>query len=91
MAFCSQAFTERKGTNLPGVSWLVENYHHSKYETQPLQDALMKTFGDDQHLFGGRRSDPGSLGVKVAVTATSTAGNAVVLANYNRLCTEKRK
>lgn len=29
--------------------------------------------------------------IKVAVTATSAAGSAVVLANYNRLCLDKRR
>ena len=88
-SLCSKAFTERRGISVPGVGWFVENYHHSKYETQPLQEALIETFGEDQYLFGGRRSNPGSMDIKVAVTATSAAGNPVVLANYNRLCLEK--
>lgn len=90
-SLCSQAFTQRKGTNILGVEWFVKNYFHSKYETQPLEEALISSFGDEQYLFGGRRSDPGSMDVKVAVTATSASGNGVVLANYNRLCTEKRE
>lgn len=88
-SFCTKAFTLRKGMSVPGVSWIVSNYNHSKYETQPLQEALVSAFSDEQYLFGGRRSDPGSMDVKVAVTATSAAGNGVVLANYNRLCLEK--
>lgn len=86
---CGQAFTRRKGMNMPGISWIVSNYNHSIYETRPLQDALVEAFGDNQYLFGGKRDDPGSMDVKVAVTATSAAGQGVVLANYNRLCTEK--
>ena len=88
-ALCRQAFTPRKGMDIPLVNWIVQHYNHSKYETQPLQEALIEAFTDDQYLFGGRRTDPGSMEVKVAVTATSAAGGSVVLANYNRLCDEK--
>ncbi|KAK4629215.1 Calcium-independent phospholipase A2-gamma [Fulvia fulva] len=88
---CRKAFTLRKGAGLPGIGWFVENYNHSRYETQPLQEALMAAFTDEQRLFGGEREarDAGSLDVKVAVTATTAAGNSVVLANYNRLSIEK--
>ncbi|OQO14747.1 hypothetical protein B0A48_00129 [Cryoendolithus antarcticus] len=88
-ALCAKAFTLRKGMNMPGVGWLVSNYNHSMYETQPLQEALIEAFTEDQYLFGGQRSESGTMDVKVAVTATSAAGSAVVLANYNRFCTEK--
>ena len=74
----------------PVVNKLVQSYHHSKYETQPLQEALISAFTENEYLFGGRRSNPASLDYKVAVAATSTAGNPIVFANYNRLCTEKR-
>lgn len=89
--FCEQAFTLRKGMNIPGINLLVSNYNHSKYETQPLQQALIDAFTDEQYLFGGRQAHPTCANIKVAVTATSTVGHPVVLANYNRLCTEKRK
>ena len=84
-----KTFTRRKGMSVPGLSWIVSNYNHSIYETQPLQEALIEAFTDDQYLFGGRRTDAGSVDVKVAVTATTSGGQGVVLANYNRLCTEK--
>lgn len=89
-SLCSQAFTQRKFTDLPGLGFLVENYYHSKYETQPLQAALIHAFGEEQYLFGGQRSDAANLDIKVAVTATSAAGSAVVLANYHRLSSDKR-
>lgn len=67
------------------------SYNHSKYETQPLQDALKKAFSGDEYLFGGTRPNQYyGCDIKIAVTATSAAGNPVVLANYNRLCDEKR-
>ena len=71
----------------------MDNYNHSKFETSPLQEALISAFSDDQYLFGGRRPDQssGCSPVKVAVTATSASGSAVVLANYNRHCSEKRE
>jgi hypothetical protein len=88
---CGQAFTARIGTSIPGIGWLVENYNHSKYETRPLQEALMKAFSEDEYLFGGpREADSSGSSIRVAVTATSTTGSAVVLSNYNRACGKKR-
>lgn len=94
---CKKAFTRRAGANIPVVCWVVDNYHHWKYETGPLEEALMGSYSEDQYLFGGRR--PFSAGVpsvqvnsKVAVTTTSAAtGNTVLLTNYNRASTHARK
>ena len=55
---------------------------------QPLQRALKDAFEPDEYLFGSPRIEGSE--VKVAVTATSTAGSAVVLSNYNRTCEDKR-
>lgn len=77
---CGKAFTARTGANLPFAKFLVELQHQSKYETQPLQEALMESFGDS-NLFGGTRhraSNNLGFDVKVAVTSTSTSGNAIV-------------
>lgn len=76
------------------LSWLISNnesYNHSKYETQPLEEALIGAFSDKEHLFGGSRPNE-SFGsdIKVAVTTTSAAGSPVILSNYNRICGEKR-
>ena len=89
---CKQAFRKRTGSNIPGLSWFVENYNHSRYETRPLEEALISAYSDTEYLFGGPRP-LASYGtdVKVAVTATSASGSAVVLANYNRLCEKNRK
>lgn len=82
---CGQAFTRRSGSGLPIIGPLVENYHHSKYQTSTLDDALKTAFPEDLHLFGGRRPAELCASVKVAVTATSLAGNRTyVLSNYNR-------
>lgn len=74
---------------VPGLGWLVSNYNHSRYETQPSEEALTEAFTEDQYLFGGQRTEAGTINAKVAVTTTSASGTAVVLANYNRLCNEK--
>ena len=74
---------------MPGIGWIVSNYNHSRYETQPLQEALMEAFSGDQYLFGGQRKEASSISAKVAVTSTSAAGTAVIFANYNRFCNEK--
>ena len=84
---CETAFTRRQGGNLPGIGWLVESHHHSRYETQPLQNALKEAFEDD-YLFGGPRIEGSE--VEVAVVATSSTGSTVVLSNYNRTCEDKR-
>lgn len=83
---CNQAFTRRSGGSLPIIGAIVENYHHSKYQTGTLEDALKTAFPEELHLFGGRRpADLGASAVKVAVTATSLAANKTyVLSNYNR-------
>ena len=89
---CKRAFTRRIGSNVPGLGWLVDNYNHSRYETRPLDDALISAYSKEEYLFGGTRPHSSyGTDVKVAVTATSAAGSAVVLANYNRLCGEKRE
>jgi hypothetical protein len=75
--------------NVPGLGWIVSNYNHSRYETQPLQEALVEAFGKEPYLFGGQRAETGNINARVAVTATSSAGTAIVLSNYNRLCNEK--
>lgn len=75
--------------SVPGLGWIMSNYNHSKYETQPLQEALLEAFGENQYLFGGQRAETGAINAKVAVTATSSAGTSILLANYNRLCSEK--
>jgi hypothetical protein len=68
----------------------VDNFYHSKFATEPLQDALKTAFSEDQYLFGGRRVEQsGTSSVKVAVTSTIQGGSAVVLANYNRRSDEK--
>lgn len=91
-SLCEQAFTRRTGGNLPFIGWLVDNHNHSKYQTRPIQQALASCFTEDMNLFGGRPSYQSSFlsraDIKVAVTATSTSGQAVVLANYNRFCAE---
>jgi hypothetical protein len=67
--------------------------HHSRYETAPLQEALMEAY-QDGYLFGGPRefavSNAGPE-LKVAVTSTSASGTALVISNYNRPCQDKCK
>ena len=89
---CKTAFTRRNFSGVPGIGWLIENHHHSRYETQPLQQVLRNSFGDeegDDYLFGVNNCERGE--VKVAVVAASTAGSVFVLSNYNRTSDLKRK
>ena len=87
---CHEAFTPRKGSQLPLIGYFVENRHESRYETKPWQKALVDAFSLDDCLFGGSRMNfRDSKDTKVAVTATSATGAAVVISNYNRVCEEK--
>ena len=87
---CKQAFTRRTGENMPGIGCFIDNHHPSKYQTRPLQEALMSAFSEHEHFFGGSRPHAFyGTDIKVAVTATSASGSAVVLANYNRICGDK--
>ena len=97
-ALCDKAFTRRKGANVPLVSWLVNNYHHSKYETTGIEEALKHAFSENELLFGGRRMPLDTsvstmqYSCKTAVTTTSAAtNNTVLLANYNRTTAERCK
>ena len=86
---CKQAFIRRPGGNVPYIGWFIDNHNHSKYKTRPLQEALMSAYSENEYLFGGSRPYAYGNDVKVAVTATSASGSAVVLANYNRFCGDK--
>lgn len=82
---CDQAFTRRSGGSLPFIRNIVENYHHSKYRTATLDDALRTAFPENLHLFGGPRLVECAPTIKVAVTATSLAANKTyILSNYSR-------
>jgi hypothetical protein len=82
-ALAKQAFTKRKGQGIQLVRYTLLFAKKSRYETKPLERALQESFGSEPLLFGARaNSPPGRL--KVAVTATTIAGNqAYVLSNYN--------
>ncbi|KAI0474210.1 hypothetical protein F4859DRAFT_521928 [Xylaria cf. heliscus] len=83
---CNQAFTRRTGGGLPLINHFIDHHHHSKYQTRTLESALKEAFTDDMQLFGGERPpESAHWQLKVAVTATSLAGNKTyVLSNYNR-------
>ena len=88
-SLCREVFTKRPYSNLPGVSWLVENFNYSRYETRPMEDALRTTFSATKLLFGGTQAHTVGNDIKNAVTATSHTGQAVLFSNYNRICNEK--
>ncbi|KAF2193812.1 hypothetical protein K469DRAFT_243687 [Zopfia rhizophila CBS 207.26] len=82
---CAEAFSHRAGRHVPGVGWLVESISNAKYDNLPLDISLKKAFSDDQYLFGGpRHRGLSDLNVNVALATSTSAGNGVVLANYNR-------
>jgi Patatin-like phospholipase len=89
---CGQAFARKSGLELPGVGRLLQSYSKSKFSSENLETVLKNSLTDNQLLFGGPRgqNEPTSP-AKVAVTATASNGNMMVLGNYNRRCSERRK
>jgi hypothetical protein len=89
-SLCRDIFTPWAGAGLPLIGTLVQEFHHSKYQTQPMERALKEVFSENRLLFGGlQEKSPGfgsrSRTVNVAVVATSVVCNkAFVLSNYNR-------
>lgn len=88
---CSKTYPRHTKRATPVLSWIREKYK-SRSETTAFEMALREAFSDTQHLFGDPRPSgkPGSH-TKVAVTATSSAGRTVVLGNYNRYASKKRR
>lgn len=84
-SLCEAVFTPRSGSAIPLVGPLIENYHHSKYQTSTMESAFQNAFGENLFLFGGQRDAGLAFPLKVAVTATNLAGNkSYVLTNYNQ-------
>lgn len=89
---CNEGFSRHTGHGIPGLVWLRGKYNRSKFETNLFEKALKDAFSESQYLFGGPRpGDRSGSHIKVAVTATSSAGKTVLLANYNRRCSERRE
>jgi hypothetical protein len=85
----SQAFSKRTGRNLPGIGRLLESASKEKYDTAALERSLKEAFGEDDPLFGSlnSRDSPASTS-DVAVVANTATGTPVLLASYNRRCTD---
>lgn len=90
-SLCREAFTRRARAFMPGIEWISSNF--TRYETKPMEQVLRLVFGE-HNLFAGPKIDFDDSRVtqrltKVAVTTTTTAGTAAVLANYNRMEAEE--
>ena len=87
---CSKALSHHTKRSIPVLGWIRERYK-SKSETSAFEAALKGAFSESQHLFGDPRPSgkPGSH-IKVAVTASSS-GRTVILGNYNRRTSKKRR
>ncbi|KAA8902468.1 hypothetical protein FN846DRAFT_955469 [Sphaerosporella brunnea] len=83
MDFAIKAFTTRKGGKVPVLKYAVYLHHNSKYESKGLNDVLKDSFGNKK-LFGEIGDSNGRKAIKVGVTMTSSSGNPVFVANYNR-------
>jgi hypothetical protein len=87
----SKAFPRQTKRGTPVLAWIRERYK-LKSEASAFEIALKGAFSETQHLFGHPRPSgkPGSH-IKVAVTATSSAGRTVLLSNYNRYTSQRRR
>ncbi|KAL9097592.1 MAG: hypothetical protein Q9165_000488 [Trypethelium subeluteriae] len=82
---CRKAFTPRKGTELWGIGPVIEAYHHSKYETKPLEDSLKEIFSNDELLFGGQHHTlTNDLPLKVYVDGAVYHNNPIQIAEQER-------
>ncbi|KAK5996132.1 PNPLA-gamma [Cladobotryum mycophilum] len=72
---CGSAFKSKPLTKNPAFWWIARMFVDSIYETQPLENALKATFGDEP-LFSSKRT------TRVAVTTTTRDGHALLLSNY---------
>jgi len=87
----SKALSHPNKSGIPVLSWIREKYK-SKSDSTAFEAALKVAFPDKQHLFGDPRpSDKPGSHIQVGVTATSSAGRTVLLANYNRRTSKKRR
>jgi hypothetical protein len=87
----NKAFPRQIKRGTPVLAWIRERYK-LKSEASVFEIALKEAFSETQHLFGDPRPSgkPGSH-IKVAVTATSSAGRTVLLSNYNRYTSQRRR
>ncbi|KAK1756460.1 acyl transferase/acyl hydrolase/lysophospholipase [Echria macrotheca] len=87
---CKEIFTPRVAANLAIIGTFSESYHHSRYQTKPMERALKSAFSENGLLFGGVQAERPEFGnsalrLNIAVIAASVASNkAFVLSNYNR-------
>lgn len=87
---CEKAFAKRIGRGIPGLGKFMESYSKAKYDTEYLDTAIRETFDKELVLFGARGlGDLSSCPTKVGVIATCSNGAPVVMADYNRPCTER--
>ncbi|UNI24922.1 hypothetical protein JDV02_010639 [Purpureocillium takamizusanense] len=82
----TRAFSKPGAGDIPVVGTLLSRmyslFNQGSYKTKPLEDALKETF-QSRGLFGGA-SEFTAVPVKVAVTASTPHGRAIVMGNYNR-------
>ena len=82
----TKAFSKPGAGDIPVVGTLLSRmyslFNQGSYKTKPLEDALKETF-QSRGLFGGA-SEFTAVPVKVAVTASTPHGRAIVMGNYNR-------
>ena len=84
-----EAFTPRPGQSMHAIRHLEKYIKRSKYQTGPLEQALVDVFTPARPLF--RQWQQESVRpLNVAVTAASgTAGQGYILSNYNTQTSSK--
>jgi hypothetical protein len=87
--FAKKAFTKRRGSDFPGIKYLVEVVNEGRFETTGLNAVLKESFGQAR-IFGEARNLSGRKELKVGVTMTSSTGHPYFAANFNRPMLEKR-
>ena len=82
-----KAFTKRALAGTPLLGTLIKGYFHSRYRTEPLENALKEVFGQEP-LFGAQATSSQACPVSTRVAVTTCMESdqtAFLLANYNRI------
>lgn len=81
--FATTVFTGHPGSRIPGVGIVAELLHHGRHSTDKVEKVFKEAFGEGP-IFGDVHHLDMPKILKVAVTATSSAGSPNLIANYNR-------
>lgn len=82
--FAHEAFKKRALMNLPGLRYLVEALHHSRFKSTGLNSSLKRAFGKKSMFGEYKTNDRERIKVAVTMVASPPLLEPMVVGNYNR-------